>query len=135
MRAQARARRTFQQAVTLLLAVTMLGAGCTSRPPPAPANRDRGREALRQALDAWQKGDSNESLHARQPPIYMNDTDWRAGSRLLSYELDGSDNYHGAQLRAEVKLALQDKSGNRTEKKVSYLIDTDPALVIVRGDY
>jgi hypothetical protein len=107
--------------------------GCRGR-VPAPADPGRGREALHAALDAWEKGETPESLRQRTPPIYVTDTDWLAGQRLVHYQLKDKDEYHGSQFRCWVVLSLQSAKGGRKEKTVSYLIDTQPALVIVRGD-
>jgi hypothetical protein len=101
---------------------------------PRPADVEEGRAALQEALDAWQQGKASEDLQQRTPPIYVNDTDWRAGQSLVRYRLKNGNEYHGAQLRCSVLLSLRTKGGEQREKTVTYLIDTHPALVIVRGD-
>jgi hypothetical protein len=117
----------------LLILLPALAPGCGPA-PPRPADPDVARQVLRTALDAWQKGDPADSLKAGQPPIYVNDTDWKAGVRLTGYEVKGDGTFYGAQYRCSVVLSVEPGKGGRSDKTVKYLIDTQPRLVIVRDD-
>lgn len=72
-----------------------------------------------------------ESLQASQPAIHVNDPDWRDNKKLLKFEI-GSGEFHGQSWRCEVLLTFQDGAGKATPHQVKYLIDTDPAMVVVR---
>ncbi len=113
-----------------LVLILLCAVGCSDSLPPV-ANPERGREALQTALDAWQKGEKVESLQASQPAIHVNDPDWRDNKKLLKFEI-GSGEFHGQSWRCEVLLTFQDGAGKATPHQVKYLIDTDPAMVVVR---
>ena len=110
-----------------LVLILLCAAGCSDSLPPA-ANPERAQEALKTALDAWQKGETVETLQAGLPAIHVNDPDWRNNQKLLKYEI-GSGEAHGLSWRCEVLLTFQDEA---TPRQVKYIIDTDPALVVVR---
>jgi hypothetical protein len=117
--------------VALLLAVA---AGCGQRVPP-DADPEVARTSLQTALDAWKGGDRPEALHGRSPPIYLNDPQWHAGSRLLDYQIDpGSEVRRGRGVRFSVVLSLEGKQGKKAQRKVVYQIDTSPSIVIVPAD-
>ena len=118
----------------LPLALLAAGAGC-ERPnvPPPPADPAAARDALRAALDAWQKGEAADALKERRPPVYVVDTDWRSGRRLLGYQLLGDDP-RGADLRCGVVLSLADGRGRPVKQAAFYGVGTSPALTVVREE-
>jgi hypothetical protein len=120
-------RRT---ATASLAGLVLLVAGCSQELPPQ-AQPQRAREALTAALDAWKGGATESSLQARVPAIHVNEPEWRAGARLLSYEIK-SEQAAGQSWRCEVDLTLQPLDGPRARQSALYCIDTDPALVVVR---
>jgi hypothetical protein len=123
--------RTAQRiALATLLAAALATAGCHEPLPPV-ARPDRAREALTTALDAWKGGAEEASLKARTPAIYVNEPAWRAGAKLLDYEI-ASEQEAGQSWRCEVTLTLQRAADARFEEHAQYTIDTDPALVIAR---
>jgi len=113
-----------------LVLMLLCSAGCSDPLPPA-ANPERAREALQSALDAWQKGETVESLQAGLPAIHVNDPEWRSNTKLVKYEIQSGET-HGLSWRCEVLLTFQNGAGKATPRQVKYIIDTDPALVIVR---
>lgn len=115
---------------TLWLAVA--AAGCGPSLPPE-ADTDRAQAALRSTLDAWREGATIESLQERDPAIYVNDPVWRSGRRLDSFEL-GESGRHGQSWRCEVRLIYRDDGGPSEPAATRYLIDTDPAIVVVRDE-
>jgi hypothetical protein len=118
--------------VVLLGLALFVVFGCRGQ-PPAPADPERAREVLRQALDAWQRGDTPESLKQRDPAIVANDPEWSSGTRLLNYKVDG-DGLLGAELRCPVTLSVQTKNGKTVQKKAVYYIGTTPVLTVVREE-
>ena len=118
----------------VLGALALFVAGCSTGPPlPPAANPDEARVALTTALEAWKKGgNAREELAARTPPIYFNDPRCGPDVKLIAYQLDESHTGYGQSVQITVVLSFQ-KDGRVVEKKVSYLVDTAPAIVIVPG--
>jgi hypothetical protein len=120
--------RTRSASIVLLLAML---AGCGGS-GATPADADTARSALQTALEAW-KNDSLERLARAAQPIIFNDHDVRAGRMLLDYKIHSDDRF-GNAVRCPVVLSLRDKQGRTFEKRISYLVDTSPKIVIVRED-
>jgi hypothetical protein len=114
--------------------VAALGLGCGGGSLPRSADPDRASEALRTALDAWQRGEAAASLKDHRPAITVIDHDWQSGLRLTRYELTGAAQPSGTDRRCEVNLWLQDPRRKPAPKTVAYTIGTDPALTVVRED-
>jgi hypothetical protein len=108
-----------------------VGLGCRGH-PPAPANPERGREALQLVLDAWQKGDTLESLKQRDRSIVAIDPEWSSGARLIAYKVE-SDGLIGAEVRCQVTLSVL-KNGKTVRKKAVYNVGTSPVLTVVREE-
>ncbi|MCS7045042.1 MAG: hypothetical protein NZO58_01670 [Gemmataceae bacterium] len=117
----------------LFLGTVVLGAlaGCGAR-PPAPADPDKARTALRAGLDAWKAGGTCETLQQQTPPIWFRDEDWSSGWKLLSHRFTLDDESFGSQRKFYVHLALKSPQGRLAAKEVQYLVDTTPNVVVVR---
>lgn len=128
------ARKTMRAGWTAALAVACLSAcGCgQSRQTADPVEPDRARRTLHAALDAWKEGRKIESLREQQPEIVAQDMDWKAGARLVSYEILGSGEKVDANLHCDVKLTLRDARGRQVEKQVRYIVGTSPVLTVFR---
>jgi len=96
-----------------------------------PVNPDKASTVLETALAAWKQGEGYGALQQRDPPIYFNEPEWKAGKKLLSFKT-GKVELMGRQARCSVKLSLQDKEGKTIERQISYQIDTTPRVVIAR---
>jgi hypothetical protein len=112
------------------LFVLLCAVGCGQPAPPA-ADPTRARATLQVALEAWQQGESAEALKARSPAIYFNEPACKEGNRLIHFEIT-TEEANGFNWRCNVLLTVQSADGKPKQRKASYLIDTDPALVIVR---
>lgn len=119
--------------VCLFALVGFVAAGC--RPTPAARDSDPGqaREALTQALDAWKKGDALPAFQAANPALTVVDRQWKAGAKLLGYEL-GAGAPNGFDIQFAATLTLQDTSGKKTTEKATYIVSTNPALVVIRSE-
>jgi hypothetical protein len=111
-------------------ALMLAAVGCGGSLPPQ-ADPDVAAAALRTALDAWQKGEPAAALVGRTPAVYFNDPRCGPAVRLVDYKLDDGHGFHGQSVRRSALLSLRLKDGSALEKKVNYLIDTSPAIVIV----
>jgi hypothetical protein len=121
--------------VLFFVAVTLcLQAGCSNRSPAPPSDAEAGEKALITALEAWKSGKSQDDLKNAMPSIIMNEDDWRTGKRLLEFKVAGGS-MTGRQVTCKVQIKLQDKEGKTAEKKATYIIDTNPRIVIVRDSF
>jgi hypothetical protein len=115
----------------VILAGLLCLAGCRGS-APAPASPDTARQALEQALSAWTQGSPVGDLEKQDPPIYFNEPEWRAGKRLMRYQLKGDLQPFGRQLKGTVLLSFKDGQGKAEEREVRYQIDTHDVVVITR---
>lgn len=109
----------------------LLAAGCGGGSLPPKADADEARKTLVIALDGWKAGETAETLAARQPPIFFNEL--KADQKLVSYTIADGHEMYGQSVRLSATLHLKMPDGSTKERKVSFLIDTAPALVIVQG--
>lgn len=117
---------------SLLMIVPLVG--CGFRPKVAdPVDPDVAQRTLREALDAWVSGAKPDELRQKTPQIVVQDFDWSAGNRLVSYEVKGVGSPQDANLFCEVKLVLEDSSRKRSERLVTYCVGTDPVLTVFRA--
>jgi hypothetical protein len=107
-------------------------AGCGGPYQSAPVNADKARETLAVAMEAWKEGETVESLKEDSPEIVVQDFDWSDGMKLLDYEVLDDGKPESANLVARVKLTLEDKTGAKSEKTVTYLVGTAPVLTVFR---
>jgi hypothetical protein len=115
--------------LVLALGLCLL-SGC--RRAVVNADADQAGPALKTALEAWKAGKSPEDLTKQDPSIIMNEGDWETGKRLLEFKMDEKGTLVGRQVRWQVQVKMQDKGGKTQERRVSYIIDTTPRIVIVR---
>jgi len=115
----------------VLGAALAVAAGCAR--PPAPADPVQAREALRAALDAWQKGEPAQSLQHGRPAVIVVDYEWRNGYRLAGYQVEGDEPF-AAGLRCRVALALTDPHGRPVRKPAVYTVGTSPVVTVTREE-
>lgn len=113
------------------LVIVLVGLGGCGGTRATPADADQARAAVRTALEAW-KADSLDKL-AKVEGIVFNDHDCRAGRRLVEYKIEADDRF-GNSVRCRAVLSLRDRDGKTLEKRIAYLVDTSPTIVIVRED-
>jgi hypothetical protein len=114
-----------------LLLICWLAAplGCRQT---APADPELARRILATGLDAWKNGESCDALERQSPPIHFRDPDWTSRWLLSDYRIIRDDEPFGQQQRCFVRLTLKGPKGGVSAKDVQFLIDTAPALVVVR---
>jgi hypothetical protein len=108
-------------------------AGCGGSAQGTPLDSAQAREALRLALESWQKGASPASLKERQPPIHVVDHQWRGGYQLVRYQL-GTEGQIGASLRCQAQLSLKNAKGKSLHKKAVFSVGTSPVLTVHREE-
>ena len=114
--------------VPIYLLILVAGCGKSLHDPVDP---DKASAVLQTALEAWKQGEAFGHLQQRTPPIYFNEPEWRAGKKLVDFKA-GQVELMGRQGRCLVKLSLLDREGKKTEREISYQIDTTPRVVIAR---
>jgi hypothetical protein len=97
------------------------------------ADPDAARQALRQALESWKKGETPDSLKSASPPVVVVDRDWRRGARLLDYELSDTPAPNGFDQRFTVSITLEE-DGRKKIQKVAFNVATHPKRVVVRAE-
>jgi hypothetical protein len=107
-------------------------AGCNP-PRPDPSDATVGRETLKNALDAWKKGDTLDAYRQAAPSVTVAERQWQKGTKLLDYEIDGDGQPDGFDVQFKVKLSVQD-AGKKSSEKAIYNVSTTPRLVVVRGE-
>jgi hypothetical protein len=120
--------------LTLFIALSaclVVGCGQSLEAAADPAAADK---ALQTALEAWKSGKSPLDLTKASPSIIMNEDDWRAGKRLLDFDMEKSS-LSGRQVRCRVRIKLQDKDDKPVDRNAVYIIDTNPRIVIVRDSF
>lgn len=101
-------------------------------PTSAPVKSDVARETLSSVMESWKNGAKPESLQERNPAIVVQDLDWTGGFKLVDYDFEGLGKEVDANLIVQVKLTLEDSSGEKTEKMVTYVVGTSPKLTVFR---
>lgn len=103
------------------------GTGATE-----PADINKAGPALRTALEAWKRGLSQQELADQTPSILVNEEDWRAGKRLVHFEMMDEGSLSGRQVVWKARIQLEGKDGKKEDHNATYVIDTTPRIVIVR---
>lgn len=120
-------RSSFWSAVLCLV----VAAGCGG-PQPEIVNPELARQTLESTLDRWKQGDLPETLATENPEVIVQDMDWTNGAKLIEFALVDDGESVDANLRAKVKLSLQDASGKTSERTVTYVVTTSPKLTVFR---
>jgi hypothetical protein len=124
--------RVARQVAGFLFLLTLASSGCGGPYQSAPVNVSKAQELLVEVLDNWKSGEPAAALQEQSPSIVVQDFDWLGGAKLVQYEILDEGKPENANLVAKVKLTLQDKRGTKTEKTVTYLVGTAPALTVFR---
>lgn len=114
--------------LALLVVAGTLSGGCGPKLPPV-ADPERAKQALQTALEAWKNGDTIESLTKQTPAIYFNEEVWQRGQSLLQYERQ-ENRASGRGWQFDVKMTF--RNAPNSPRVFHYLVDTDPAIVIVQ---
>jgi hypothetical protein len=122
------------QRLSISIALLLLVLSGCSRGLDPDSDRDVAASALRTAMEAWKSGKAPDDLANEQPPIIMNEDDWRSGKRLLDFKVEESG-LSGRQIRCKVQIKLREKDGRTVERNAIYIIDTTPRIVIVRDSF
>lgn len=129
-REKGQARPVLTSMMGLALYMSLMGCGGNNSLPQDVI--DRARQEMQTALDAWKKGDSLAKLGKM---VQMTDQDWKAGLRLLSYEVKRAEGLQGENVRCWVVLSLQNRQGKMLEKEVVYEIRLGDKTVIGRDPF
>lgn len=116
--------------------LTMLFASACSGPgQPHAVDVPLAREALKATMEQWKTGGDLRSVQASGTPVTAQDPDWRAGAKLIDYQILDDGQPEDVNLRVQVKLTLSapDKGrGKPVEKKASYVVGTSPSVTVYR---
>jgi hypothetical protein len=119
---------------TFVVLFLSLATGCSNQ-MAQDVDPSQAGEHLRTALEAWKNGKTRAELEDQSPSIVMNDAAWTSGNQLLEFKMDDAGHLDGRQMLWEVQMKLQDKAGKVSNQKITYIIDTNPRIVIVRNPF
>jgi hypothetical protein len=111
----------------------LTGCGGTNTLPPETDNV-RGREVLKTVLDAWVAGKSMEDVKNGSPSIIARDPDWKAGHKLMKYEVADSEDRKGVDLVLSVKLFISKAGAPPQEKNVKFTVGIGSSTVCMRQE-
>ncbi len=98
-------------AVVVVLFVFVAGCG-------TKAELDRAETVVRTALEAWKGGRSPQQL--ADQAIDIAEPDWKAGYRLLDFQVKNASTQPQQGPRVVVVLTLQSRAGKKANKEVAY---------------
>ena len=119
-----------------LCGLLSLFAGCSGGKSSVESfnpQEDTAREALTEALTAWQNGQSEPGeIEGTEPRVQANDSTWRSGAKLKSFEI--AEELAGDNPRKfRVKLTLE---GVDAAREVTYVVvGKDPLHVMSDDEY
>lgn len=114
----------------LLVLSCVVAAGCGGgNGRTLPLNKDAARDACKEFLEAWKKGDKSADL---APNIIGNDADWEAGQKLTDFEFLPNEMDGGSNLHIPVQLTLKDAQGQESKREVTYIVGTSPKVTVFR---
>lgn len=114
----------------LLLAV-LCGCG-TGQKTAAPVDPDVARRTLDAVLLDWKNGGTPDAWQQKSPKVVVQDLDWAAGAKLVSYEVLGPGEVRDANLYCQVKIVAASQSQKETPRTVTYVVGTDPVITVFR---
>jgi hypothetical protein len=98
---------------TAFVVLVVFACGCGTK-----ANLDRAEKAVRTSLEAWKGGGTPQQLAGQA--IEIAEPDWKAGHRLLDFELKHASAQPQQGPRVVVVLHLQNRAGKKVSKEVAY---------------
>lgn len=119
--------------LAIVSSVALVGCGGTNSLPPE-TDAAQGREILKTVLDAWVSGKSMDDMKNGSPSIIARDPDWKAGHKLVSYEIDTTDERSGVDLAVPVKLMVSKAGGPPQEKKVKFNVGIGSQTICKRQE-
>lgn len=121
-----------RHAILPAAAVLVIASGCGPSRPAADV--DRGRQAVRAALDGWKANDPPGKLKGLPDPVDFAD-ELRGTHTLTDYTLGPPDPSDPVVIRYPVTLKLKDKKGKVTDREVVYSVALKTPVVVARDPY
>ena len=98
---------------TVFVALLVFVSGCGTK-----AELNRAEQSVRTALEAWKGGGTPQQL--TDQAIEIAEPDWKAGFRLLDYQLKNASAQPQQGPRVVVVLHLQNRAVKKLSKEVAY---------------
>ncbi len=120
---------------SLIIAASLavIASGCNSHTKASPVDPTLARSTLKSVLESWQRGESIDSWQSKQPPVVVQDFDWKAGTKLSSFEIFQKDETMDANLFCQVKLTMQNAQSQQSDRLVTYIVGTSPVFTVFRS--
>ncbi|QDV54908.1 hypothetical protein Mal33_08740 [Rosistilla oblonga] len=118
----------------LLIGSVIASIGCSGYSPAEHrVDTNVAHDTLQRVLSQWQQGRSSEDCLAMQPPVIVQDMDWKSGTQLDAFEIVAPGEARDANYYCEVTLSLHSSDSPPRSKKVVYLVGTSPVLTVFRS--
>lgn len=109
------------------LLLLLVVSGCFTKNTDHPLDPALARSSVETAMKAWVEGKTPADL---QPKIIVGDPAWRAGQKLVSYEiLANEESSDGSNLYISVVRKFSGKAAGQGSKVV-YIVGTSPVVTI-----
>jgi hypothetical protein len=108
-------------------------SGCQSSSEANRVDPNLAKSTLESALDGWQRGEPIASYQKNDAPVVVQDLDWTEGAKLTAYKILDSRDPLDANMFCRVQLSLEDVSGKRSEREVTYVVGTSPVRTVFRS--
>jgi hypothetical protein len=102
-----------RRAGAVVVLVLAAASGCGPKP-----ELGRAEEVVKVSLEAWKGGQKPQQLTDRA--IDIADPDWKAGYRLVEYQVKTASSQPQQGPRVVVVLTLQNRAGKKMDKEVAY---------------
>lgn len=123
-----------QHRFVLLCAIVLTSLmGCAESKVPV-SDLAQAKKVAEQVLEAWKSGSTMEEMKNGSPSIIVSEDLWRQKASLKSYKIIDEGSMLGPNARFEIQLTYEDSKGKNTEKTLTYLVTTAPAITFFREE-
>jgi hypothetical protein len=114
----------------------LFGVGCSGQGGGYVPPEENARHALEAALTAWQHGEPMDKVQVDGANVSVTDSKWKAGARLISFEIVQTESPAEAADRPHVFLVRLKMEKPPAEKEYRYVIfGKNPLWVCDEDDY
>ena len=114
-----------------LAAVVVVTSGCGPSEIRPEGDAAAARAAVADALEGWKTGETPEEMMSGSPALRVSDEDWRAGKKLVGFEIVDEPVQNGSHWRVYALLTL----ANARPSRVCYAVTPGSPASVIRSDF
>lgn len=114
------------------LSLLLVVGGCGGQKVAAPVDPQQARATLEAVLTDWQAGGNPDAWQQKSPKVIVQDLEWSAGAKLVSYQIQGAGESLDANLYCQVQIVTSHGGQTSAPRVVTYVVGTDPVLTVFR---